>query len=58
MYREVVNGDPSTNNASESWISASKSDTIKMEKFDAQYKIIANVEGSERVSHINIVATH
>ena len=55
--REVVDGDPSTNNVSESWISASKLDTIKIEKSLAQYKIIANVQGSECESHINIVAT-
>ena len=54
--RKVVDGYPSTNNASESWISASKLDTIKMEKSLAYYKIIANVQGSECESCIDIVA--
>ena len=58
MYREFVNGDPRTNNASKSVISASKLDTIKMEKFLAQYKIIANVQESEYKRHINIVSAY
>ena len=58
MYREVVNGDPRTNNACESGLSASKLGTIKMEKFLAQYKIIANVQESEYESHINIVSAY
>ena len=33
MYREVVDGDSRTNNALESWISASMLDTVKIEKF-------------------------
>ena len=58
MYREVLDGDPSTNNASESWISASKLDTIKIEKSFPQNKIIANFQGNECESYINIVATY
>ena len=58
MYREIFDGDPSTNNVSESWISASKLDINKMKKFLAQYKIIANVQESECESHINIVAAY
>ena len=58
MYREVFDEDPSTNNVSESWISASKMDTFKMKKSPAQYKIIPNVQGSEGESHINIIAAY
>ena len=58
MYREVFDGDPSTNNASESWVSASKLDTIKIDKSLAQYKIFENVQGSGHKSHINIIAAY
>ena len=56
--RKVVDGDQGTNNALESWISASMLDTVKMDKSLALYKIIAKVQGSERESHINIVAAY
>ena len=58
MYREIFYGDSNTNDASESWISASKLDTIKIEKSLAQYKTIANIQGSELESNINIVAAY
>ena len=62
-YREVVDGVARTNNASESWNSASKLglprkpsvwtvlDTIKKEESLARYKIVASVQGSESDSH-------
>ena len=52
---ELVDGDHRINNASKSWNYASKLDTFKIEESLAQYKNVANVQGSKCDNHINIV---